>query len=103
MSLALSDLAIVALACWRISSLLVRESGPLNMLVHIRGVASRSELGAGIFSCIWCMSLWVGLLLLPFLVSGYAWVLLPFALSALAIWFERRVQHNTASDKRGHS
>ena len=64
---------ILALATWRISKLLISESGPYEVLAKLRDVVgitynehslpvATNEL-AKLFLCIWCMSIWVGLLL----------------------------------------
>ena len=92
----------MALAVWRISSLLAHESGPFEIFDKLRnrlGVCynERSEpygtntLARGIL-CIWCNSVWVSVLetvmylLLPRLTILLS---LPLALSALAIgWHE---------------
>jgi len=61
--------------CWRLSSLLVREDGPFDILAKFRKLAgvyydefSRPQ-GKNVFAkmltCVWCTSLWVGL--------GLAW------------------------------
>lgn len=47
---------------------------------------------AGVFACIWCMSVWVGALFgTGWLAGGDAmlWVALPLALSAVAIGMDR--------------
>lgn len=94
---------ILALATWRISSLLVNEAGPGNIFRKIREWAGIGHDEAGnvymvpdrffakLLSCVWCASLWVGLgwagisFLLPHLAK---WMALPFALSAGAILME---------------
>lgn len=65
------QLAVFTLATWRIASMLVREKGPWRMFVWIRSRAGiqHEEDGtpylfpdttlAGIFSCVWCASVWV--------------------------------------------
>ncbi len=93
---------ILALATWRITSLLVNEYGPFNLLERMRywlGVRYDEDLRrigtnvvAEAFTCVWCLSVWVGLVLS---VALYAmpvlsvWLLLPFALSAGAIVIDR--------------
>lgn len=94
---------ILALATWRISSLLVNEAGLWEVFFRIRKLAGieHDENGkvwivperffAQLLSCVWCASLWVGV--------GWtvAWwwnpraaelAALPFALSAGAIVVE---------------
>lgn len=93
---------ILTLATWRITSLLVNEYGPFNLLERMRyrlGVRydeSLQRIGTNVvaeaFTCMWCLSVWVGLVLS---IALYAmpvlsvWLLLPFALSAGAIVIER--------------
>lgn len=67
-----TSLAINILAVWRISSLLVREDGPYDLLARLRdtvGVrfddASRpygANVVAAALTCVWCTSVWAGLL-----------------------------------------
>jgi len=77
-------LLILSLATWRISSLLTQEDGPYQILLTIR-------LKTQLFDCVWCMSVWVGLII----SAGWLWqpltmwLCLPFALSAIAIMIDR--------------
>lgn len=68
------DVIVIGLATWRISSLLVHERGPYNVFVHLRNAVGvehdvdlvperANNVVAEIFSCVWCMSIWVGLAL----------------------------------------
>lgn len=94
---------ILSLATWRISSLLTNpeEMGPYRVLSSIRyrvGVRfnERSEVYstneiAEIFTCLWCMSIWIGVILtiLWLVIPTYITILcLPFAFSTLAIVIE---------------
>jgi hypothetical protein len=94
---------LLALATWRISSLLVHEEGPFRIFERLRrrvGLMNDVEIPdgflPGVLSCVWCASLWVGAgwalvwLLVPDVVQ---WLSLPFALSALAICFEKLVKN----------
>jgi fatty acid desaturase len=89
---------LLALATWRISSLLVNEDGPWHVFARLRALVGvrhddefqpvASNVVAGAFTCIWCMSVWVALALsvLSWFWSGVAaWIVLPLALSAGAI------------------
>lgn len=97
-------LLIGGLATWRISHMLMMDAGPFDLFILIR-VATRSighdddgvpisysdNFWGGLFSCIYCMSVWIGgaFALLYLLVPDITMYLcLPFALSALAIWFD---------------
>lgn len=82
-------LIVAALATWRLSSLLLYESGPFDISLRIRSAASRTAFTAQLFSCMYCLSVWIGLLC-AVLTLTEAWiVMLPFALSAVAIGMDR--------------
>jgi hypothetical protein len=96
---------LLALATWRISSLLVNEDGPWSVFARLRALAGvryddefqpvAGNVVAGAFICLWCMSVWVGLLVTIlgwFLPDLAAWVVLPLALSAAAILVDRVVR-----------
>ena len=95
-------LLIAALATWRLSSLFVnqREQGPGKLLHKIRDWAGVYELGDNdepitsfgkLFSCVWCMSVWVGTALAVIVITP-CWVLtIPFALSAIAVTIQEWV------------
>ena len=84
----------LALATWRLSKLLVEELGPFDVFDKIRiaiwnssGGDNKHPIGAmlwGLFSCVWCMSVWVGGLMA--LTWYYMWYhpLAKFAIYALA-------------------
>ncbi len=67
----LGILLVSALATWRISNLLMFESGPFNALEIMRkwlGVKEAYDPDklwtgfiSGLFSCMYCLSVWVGL------------------------------------------
>lgn len=64
------DLVVLSLITWRITSLLVREPGPGDLLARFRHAAgvrydSASQptgvsLPGQILACVWCCSIWVG-------------------------------------------
>lgn len=98
------ELSILALATWRISSLLTYERGPFHIfewartLVGIRhNDKGRPEVIPDTFlgellSCIWCLSPYVALVLVILyysLGSVTAWACLPLALSTGAIVINR--------------
>jgi hypothetical protein len=94
----LPDLLVIGLACWRISSLVVGEDGPWFVFDRIRKLVRAGDYNnvpppdrrwyIGIFECIWCCSMWVGIgyaviyLVNPWLALAFS---LPFSISALAI------------------
>jgi len=59
MDLSLVDLIILSLATWRLAFMLVRESGPFDIIARAR---TRSTLG-GLLDCVACVSLWSGIIL----------------------------------------
>lgn len=99
----MTELLVLLLATWRLTSLIADEDGPWYMLERLRhrlGVAydehnvryGRNELARGLL-CPWCLSVWVGAFwaLLAAAWPGAVWVALPFALSAGAIFLHRRI------------
>lgn len=93
---------LLALATWRIASLLVNEEGPFRVFEKLRekvGIHKeeiRDGFLPGVLSCVWCCSMWVGgiwTLVWFFFPSVVEWLALPFALSAVAIGVERMVGH----------
>lgn len=66
------DFFLLCLATWRLSSLLVNESGPFDMFLRVRKLAGiehddekkptiiHDRFFAGLLSCVWCTSIWVG-------------------------------------------
>ena len=93
------DFIVLALATWRISSMLVDEPGPFRIFIRIRELTGITHdmddnvaiIPDGLFpellSCVWCTSVWVafGWTLAYLLWSQTFYVALPFALSAVAI------------------
>lgn len=94
------DYLILALATWRVSSLLANEDGPYNVFGRLRNYAGvyyddhsnaqgKNEL-ARMLICLWCSSTWIGLVLAAgywLLGDSIVWFSLPFALSTIAIGF----------------
>lgn len=96
-------LLILALATWRLSSLIVSEEGPFRVfskfreIVGVRHAPDGEPFGTNWFamgiSCIWCCTVWIGLALAVsyWLWKPTVWIALPFALSAGAIIVEEFV------------
>ena len=88
LSLRLEVLLVMALATWRISCLFFYDNGPWDVFERLRyrvGVYKEPQPFWGKqFSCLWCMSLWAGLVCG---IAGFLWwpILLPFALSGAAM------------------
>lgn len=82
------DVLIFGLATWRISSLLVREDGPLYVFWYIRKLSGiqhdengevfmiPSNFLAQVLSCVWCASLWVALGWIVFFLVLPDWALI---------------------------
>jgi hypothetical protein len=94
----------MALATWRIASLLSNEYGPFDVFAKIRkwvGVELDelsqpygSNMIARAFTCVWCLSVWVALAFTGvWLVNARLALIisLPFALSTAAILVEHYV------------
>ena len=82
---------VAALACWRITNMLLREDGPLGLFEKYRTFMGRYPKLAPLAYCVYCLSVWVGLVAAALAFSP-AWPLLaPFALSAVTIGMESRV------------
>jgi len=93
------------LATWRLSSLLVHEDGPWNLLVKFRDLvgvdydtfneAYGKNVLAEMLTCVWCTSPWMAALLYAashLWPEVLTWVMFPLALSTLAIIVERIVE-----------
>jgi hypothetical protein len=95
----LSTLLLTGLAAWRIAYALTREEGPYDLFARLRhwagirydahsepvvAVVGWKALPAGALSCLYCCSVWSGLLT-ALLVRLHPGLLVPLAASALAI------------------
>lgn len=92
-------LIVASLATWRLTHLLMYEDGPNDILVRMRellGVEYEHGLpvhyrGIGtVFSCFWCLSIYVSFMLLC-----YRMVTPTLALSAIAIFIEERLMRSS--------
>lgn len=95
------NLVIIALAVWRVSSLLAQEDGPYNILARFRKYIGirytehpipecRNEF-ARMIACMWCNSVWVGMaatVLYMVIPDITVWLLLPLAFSTVTIVIE---------------
>jgi len=104
--MSLLDFLLVALAGWRLTSLLVWEAGPWDLLYRMRHAAgiryneqsereAKTMLGR-LLLCPWCTSVWVGV----GLAFGYwlrpdltRWLALPLAISAATVLLEKASSH----------
>lgn len=98
---------ILALATWRVASLLVNEEGPFSVFLRLRRLAGiqydpmgeievvPDKFFAGVLSCVWCCSVWVGLFWAAFYFispSVCEIIAIAPALSAGAIIVEGRIR-----------
>lgn len=84
----LVDLLVQAVICglggWRLASLLVTEGGPFSVFGQLRervgaGFEQRDTFLSGVFSCVWCCSVWTATALW---LLGMMWSWTPGALTA---------------------
>lgn len=98
-----SDIIILGLATWRASQAIVYERGPYDILIKIREATGITHNSMGeriswddqnVFSCIWCMSVWVSLILsfMPPIVRMF------FAGSAISILIEESLTKKVNSN-----
>jgi hypothetical protein len=99
----LLEILVLALATWRLASLLAHEDGPFRIFDRLRellGVAYAPDgqrFGTNWFAkgvvCLYCCSVWFGAILtgLYFIWSDVWWLLLPLALSAAAVIIEENI------------
>lgn len=94
------ELFIISLAVWRLSSLLVVEDGPFDIFAQVRSRVGvkydemshpyGTNVLSKMLSCIWCVSIWISFISCALVFGFHAWIdlFLPFAVSALAIFYE---------------
>lgn len=87
------ELIVYALATWRLTTLLMDEDGPFDILKKLReflGVNNEESEGFfyKLFNCHWCLSMWTAaaMFLLPFPVAAI------FSLSACSVIFHLLVE-----------
>lgn len=88
---------MLGLATWRLSILLIQDDGPFLVFSRLRRAVGADRPGevtglAFVFTCIYCMSVWVGIALwLAFVRDGNP-VLYIASYSALAVGFHKLQQ-----------
>lgn len=93
---------LLILAAWRISCLFVYEDGPFDVFQRIRDAVGihYDEFGsivadgflASLFSCMYCLSIWVGLfivLLFVFMGDWLFYFLIPLSISGGVLLLDR--------------
>ena len=87
-------LIVGGLVTWRVSRMLVREAGPLNVFARFRAyLAQRQQKSGGLFdlvSCVACTSVYTGSVT-ALLVAGDAieFILYTLSFSAISVLLER--------------
>lgn len=98
--------SLYGLATWRLASLIIAENGPFSIFQRWRSMIGVYDVGevsglATLFSCIWCLSVWFGIVLTLAhgVIVGWDWwlLLLPFAISALTLIINRLILSGTES------
>jgi hypothetical protein len=97
---------LIGLATWNLSSLLVQENGPFaifSRLRHALGVRYTPDQIvyaanpiAELFTCVWCMSRWIALLLVLLVLllpNVMMWALMILAASTVAILIDGWTRH----------
>jgi len=83
------ELIILILATWRVSHLLVYEDGFLNLADYTRRLANLTTHTGELFACVYCLSVWVGIVFALIWYAGGLVFLIPLALSGGAILLHR--------------
>ena len=86
----IEDALIIGFAAWRVAHLLVEEDGPFDIFEKLRQFAGvRSGLVEGfwpkLFSCVWCMSVWVCVLVYGLLLLEQTIVMILAAMAIAAL------------------
>jgi hypothetical protein len=97
MNITIIEFIILGLATWRLSNLFVYEDGPFDIFGKIRYIIGvryderSSPFGTNVIasglSCVWCTSMWIGIIITIFYVAASnvaVFISLPFALSGVA-------------------
>ena len=82
-------LLIGGLVTWRVSNILVKQKGPLDIFVRLRAyLASKQKRSGGLFdfiSCMTCTSVTIGAVTALWLAGdALEWILYTFAFSAIS-------------------
>ncbi len=106
-NLNLVELALLALASWRLTHFIVEERGPFAIMEWTRVNIFRFKYNADlmehamplwseVFNCVWCLSLYMGILFLILrlvILSIMNFVILSLAISAIIVFLEKYSQH----------
>lgn len=89
------DILVLGLATWRVSYFFIEDTGPFRVAERIRHLVGADRPGeitglAFIFTCIYCMSVWVaGILWFVFIHDWNHGLLTIAAASAIAVLVDR--------------
>lgn len=81
---------IASMAVWRLSSLFAMEDGPFNIFRKIRVIVARisKPIWDGLI-CMWCNSVWFGMIVAIFFAHSFMeWFILFLGLSTASILIE---------------
>jgi hypothetical protein len=95
-SFGLFEFLLLALASWRLASMLIYETGPFAVFDRLRAAANRLGAG-GVFACIWCMSVWVAgaaVLLYHIAPTMLTITAIWLALSAAIVFIDNGIEHD---------
>lgn len=95
------EVVFIALASWRLASMLVREEGPFNIFSRWRDlVIGEGEVtGFGkMFSCMWCMTWWTSSIFYC-IWEFFTPPVIIFAASAVAVLVEELLNASINSDQ----
>ena len=87
-------LILGGLVTWRLSHMVVKESGPLGIFAKIRADRARKQKRIGgtfdLVSCVACASVYIGAIVaLGFAGGVLSWIAYTFSFSAIAMILER--------------
>lgn len=88
------EVLVGGLVTWRLTLMLVKETGPLNVFSRLRAyLAQKQKRMGGMFdmiSCMACASVWVGSVTSLWPAQGFfSWIWYTLAFSAITILIER--------------
>lgn len=90
-------LVIGGLVTWRVSNILVKQKGPLDIFIRFRAyLAQKQKRSGGLFdmiSCVTCTSMYIGLLASLAASNGFLeWIAYGLSFSAIASLIEREAR-----------
>ena len=85
------EIAVLGMACWRLTSLLYQEKGPFDVFKKLRewmGITHIEDKPCvypdkflcQLFSCVWCLSVWIAAILM------ISYIFLPIVTIYFSVW-----------------